>query len=304
MKEPIDIIIKSWNAVEYTQLCIESIKKNTDHPYRIFIIDDGSSQETLKILRKLKDIILIENGENKGASHTAQKGFESTTSEKFILMDSDVVVPKGWLTSLLSYDDPTIGIISPVRYSHKYRYPESEISSRTVWENVRKKEISPEKALDEYLGGSSLADFSKLLIGYNKIEDSEVICPPGFVSSSCILVNRACVKKAGGLTLSEFISYGEDVDLCWRMGLAGFKIIRSAKTYVHHFEHSSVISNKADYNTMMIISNKKLFEKWSQVIFKVASDLSQNQTDEQIEKEYPFVKLFKEMKQNETGNTF
>src|SRR5258706_7998010 len=270
----IDIIIKSWNAVEYTLLTVKSVKENTDIPYRIVIVDDGSSEETLSELRKLNGVTLIEHTDNKGSAAAAITGFENTSSELFILMDSDIVVAKEWLTDLSAHmKDPKVAIVSPIRYS-RLKYPETDKGSRAMWEEIKAKELNPKEALKQYLNGRSLEEFGKELSKFNRVKDSLVESPPGFVSTSCVLLRRSAIEKAGGIMSSEFKSYGEDVDLCWRVGTLGYKIVRSSKVYVHHFEHSSVKANKVDHYKMMDQSNQVLYKKWGSQILDLGAKLS------------------------------
>ena len=71
-----DIVIAVWNLKRYTKNCVESIIKNTDYPYRLILVDNGSLPETRDYLESLKldqrlkdhDYTLIRNEENLGAT--------------------------------------------------------------------------------------------------------------------------------------------------------------------------------------------------------------------------------------------
>ncbi len=300
----IDIIIKSWNAVEYTLLTVKSIKENTDIPHRIVVVDDGSSEETLSKLRKLEGITLIEHKTNKGSAPTAITGFENTSSELFVLMDSDIVVARGWLSGLSEHmKDTKVAIVSPIRYS-RLMYPGTDKGSRSIWEEIKTKGLHPEEALQQYLNGKSLEEFGKELAEFNKVKDSLVESPPGFVSTSCVLLRRSTIEKADGIMSPEFKSYGEDVDLCWRVGALGYKIVRSSKVYVHHFEHSSVKANKVDHYKMMDQSNQILYKKWGSQILNLGKKLSKKYNQSEMDSLFPFVKLFNDIKTKGYGTAF
>ncbi len=302
--QKVDIIIKSWNAIEYTLLTIQSVKDNTEIPFRIVVIDDGSSDETIKRLQEVDNITLVMHGTNKGSAKAAITGFQNTDSELFVLMDSDIVVTKEWLSKLIIHmKDPNIAVVSPLRYGY-YKYPNTDLSSRSVWEEIKNKHQDPRKALQLFLKGLSLENFGNELANFNRISDSIIECPPAFVSTSCVLLRRSLVKKAGGIMSPEFSSYGEDVDLCWRLGLIGSKILRSSKVYVHHFEHSSVIDNKIDSNFLMNTSNQILYYKWGSMILDLEPKLLKKYSQSKITMLFPFIKLFNEIRNKGYGKIF
>ena len=66
-----DIIIPVWNQLEITRECLNSIFQNTDYPYRLIIIDNGSERKTGEYLNNLStdksmDILLVKNNKNIG----------------------------------------------------------------------------------------------------------------------------------------------------------------------------------------------------------------------------------------------
>lgn len=281
-------------------MALASIYKNTESiPYRITIVDDGSSEENLRALRQISGIRLIEHGRNLGPAMVSITGFKNTNSDIVVLMDNDVIVSKNWLKILSKYfEDPGVGIVSPLRYSDKYKYPKETISSREKWEKTKRLNGSPADWLRLYLGESKdLEEFRDRLVQWNGINDETVKAPPDFVSSSCILLNRGVVNSCGGIASQGFLHYGgEDVDLSWRIGSGGYKVIRSCGAYVHHFEHSSVDERNLNRQRLLEENNLILYNIWGK---QILDDYGQNQY-----RNYPFVKLFKEIKNGGPGKVF
>lgn len=302
----IDIIIKSWNAVEYTLATIRSIKEKTRHPHRITIVDNGSSTETLGKLECQKDIILIKHGQNLGPGEAARTGFGATSSKYFVLMDNDVLVTNDWLDRLLSDMGNEIGIVAPLRYSSRLKYPYSDQSSRDAWENIKNK--NPRLSLIDqfylFTKNSSIEQFEKDFIFANNPKTEVIMSPPGFVSTSLVLLNRGAIIKSGGINSSEFTGYGgEDVDMCWRLGEAGYKIIRSAKVYVHHFEHSSMDVNKLSVKRSLTESNMILFKKWGHKLDGWIKAIENSGNRDKVN-DYPFIKLFSNIKNDRAAKFF
>jgi glycosyltransferase involved in cell wall biosynthesis len=101
-REQVDIIIANYNNVEYLKLCVSSIMMNTIYPFHIIISDAGSDEGTWEYLKTLKGItILGKQGERKNFSQACNAGIVHSRSKYFVILNSDLIVSKCWLTSLV-----------------------------------------------------------------------------------------------------------------------------------------------------------------------------------------------------------
>jgi hypothetical protein len=112
-KEPIDIIITTYNNIDYLKLCLDSIMRNTDIAFNIIISDAGSDDVTWSFLKALKKEnyaslklgslkVLGKNNERKNYSETCNAGIQNSVSKYFVILNSDVIVSKGWLSNMVS----------------------------------------------------------------------------------------------------------------------------------------------------------------------------------------------------------
>lgn len=105
------ICIVNYKTLDFTQLCLRSIRKFTKYPYDVIVIDNDSKDESLEYLRSLSWIRLIERPANPdepggGFAHAAglDLGLENCHAEFFISMHSDTFVLKdSWLSDLIGY---------------------------------------------------------------------------------------------------------------------------------------------------------------------------------------------------------
>lgn len=99
----VDIIIANYNNVEYLKMCVSSILMNTLYPYHIIISDGGSNEETWEYLRTLKGITVIGDPKVRlSFSETCNAGIRASNTKYFVILNSDVIVSKCWLTSLVN----------------------------------------------------------------------------------------------------------------------------------------------------------------------------------------------------------
>jgi GT2 family glycosyltransferase len=104
------ICVVNYKTLDLTRLCLRSIRKHTDYPHQVIVIDNGSADESLEYLTRLKWIHLIERSSKDdpsgGYSHAAalDLGLENCRTEFFVSMHSDTVVMRGgWLGEMISH---------------------------------------------------------------------------------------------------------------------------------------------------------------------------------------------------------
>ena len=101
-REPFaSIIMLSWNAPEYTEIAIASIRAHTRVPHEIIIIDNGSGVETTSRLEKIDGIRVIYNAVNTGFAFGCNQGLAAATGTHLVLLNNDVVATDGWLEALI-----------------------------------------------------------------------------------------------------------------------------------------------------------------------------------------------------------
>lgn len=107
------ICIVNYKTLDLTRLCLRSIRKYTQRPYEIIVVDNNSQDASTEYLRSLKWIRLIERKDaasdtSGGYAHAAalDLGLEHTRTEFFAAMHSDTVVHQdNWLAELMAYFD-------------------------------------------------------------------------------------------------------------------------------------------------------------------------------------------------------
>lgn len=226
-----DIIIPVFNQKQYTEDCINSIKKNTLVDYRIIIVDDKSTDSgSLKFLSDIADekIKIVHNQENLGWVKSVNRGIEESTAQYACIMNNDTIVTDGWLDEMIkiAQQAPDIGLVNP------------------VWEK-------PDRV--------SIADYAQ---GLKKFTGEFV--ETDWVRGFCFLVKRELINKIGGLDEAYSPGYYDDWDFSVRAIAAGFRSVRAKSAYVYHHRN---ISHRKRFEPKsledLMEKNKQLFfERW------------------------------------------
>lgn len=223
IQEKVDVIVPIYNAYEYTVKCIESVYRNTDVAYNLYLINDSSTDEriktylnTLKLEAKpqhLHKLTIINHQKNLGFIGTINEGF-SLSENHVVILNTDTEVPSGWLTRLLN----------PI-------LEDKRIASVTPFSNCATICSFPEFCQDNILPrGISLSELDELFSKYGSKNFIEIPTGVGF----CMAINRKCLKKIGTFDTVFGKGYCEENDWCRRAVKAGFKNVMVTNLFVYH----------------------------------------------------------------------
>lgn len=98
------IIVPVYNTEQYLERCIESILKQTYEEYEIILVNDGSTDNSKKIIREYQkqypEKIKVVSKKNGGLSSARNKGVSKATGDYILFVDSDDYIEKGLLKTL------------------------------------------------------------------------------------------------------------------------------------------------------------------------------------------------------------
>ena len=233
------IIILTYNKLEYTIKCIESIRKYTEKgTYEIIIVDNASTDGTVEWLQNQEDIIKIYNKENLGFPKGCNQGIKIATGDNVMLLNNDVIVTKNWLDNLVKhlYSSKDIGAVGPVTNNSVY----------FQWIKVDYKNIN------------EMQTFAEKYNEYNPSLCEERIKLIGF----CMIIKKEVINKVG--LLDEAFTPGnfEDDDLSIRIVKEGYKLIFCKDTFIHHYGSISFEAGKREEEYQkLLIRNKKIIDE-------------------------------------------
>ena len=167
----VSIIMKVWNALAHVRLCLKTLLHNTDGPFELIVIDNGSQPEVVEFLRGVADgdprVRLILNPTNIGPSLANRQGVELARHGLICLIDSDVLVPHGWLGRLVAEFErrPDVKLLAPLNYHQTLSHPFGPENSAAAWFRTRKENerSSPLRQFHAYSGGLSIDEFDELM---------------------------------------------------------------------------------------------------------------------------------------------
>jgi len=239
------IVIVAHNELQYTKFCIESILKYTRFPYKLVLVDNGSTDGTGDYFRSIDEAVVIRNETNTGFPRGANAGLRAADGAYMVLLNNDTIVTDGWLTKLVeaAESDEAVGLVGPLTNHSK---GDQLLESRDS-QDMREIEQYAERVAHQNAGQRKAANG---LAGF------------------CMLIKKDVVDRIGYLDERFGIGNFEDDDYCVRALQAGFKLLIARDCFIYHFGERTFLALgiQGDEWLTLLQENESLFrEKWRRV---------------------------------------
>jgi GT2 family glycosyltransferase len=250
----LSIVVVTWNAKKYVWECLSSLLKLKElDSSEIIVVDNDSSDGTPELVRELfPSTKLIRNDSNLGFGKATNIGIKEATGKFVCLINSDVVVPKGCIESMLRYmeQNQDIGLLGPQMLGPDGLVHRSTMRFPTVW-----KTFFHALTLDSLFKDSKLFDeFMMRDIRHDKTMDVDVL------NGWFWMVRRAALVQVGLLD-ERFFIYGEDIDWCRRFHLAGWRVVLYHEAAALHYGGASSASAPIRFYIEMQRANLQYWKK-------------------------------------------
>jgi GT2 family glycosyltransferase len=213
----ISVIIVNFNGERFIGSCIESVLRTNHDRLEIIVVDNNSTDKSIDILRKFRNdprvkIILLKENLHYAAGNNI--GIDNSRGEFLLILNNDTTMERDCLRELVA------------RFES-----DEEVSA------VQCLLAKMEGGLDS-IGGT--VDYCGKLMPvsflWSKNKAAETQRRIFWGCGAALSIRRSVLEKVG---LFDRALPTDEVDLCWRINLAGGKIVLEAKSIVHHFGSGS-----------------------------------------------------------------
>ena len=217
------VVILNWNTEGFLKEFLPGLLHSVGkvNGAEVIVADNASTDGSLEVMRKtFPQVRTIAFEKNHGFTGGYNKAFEQIDSEYFVLINSDIEVTEDWLAPLVDWMDnhPECGACAPKLHS---------------WQEREKFEYAG--AAGGYIDlfgypfcrGRVLKRLDTDKGQYDQTKDVF------WATGACLMVRSSLYRKLGGLD-DRFFAHMEEIDLCWRMQLEGFKVTVVPQSVVYH----------------------------------------------------------------------
>jgi GT2 family glycosyltransferase/SAM-dependent methyltransferase/glycosyltransferase involved in cell wall biosynthesis len=266
----VSILIPTKDKLEFFQPCIESVLHKTAYAnYEVLVIDNQSSDPDVLVLyqeletRYPGKVRILPYGEEFNFSAINNYAASQARGEYLLLLNNDTqVVQPEWLERLLAYGQ---------------RSDVGAVGARLVYPETAKLQHA-----GVVLGMSGIADHP-----FNGMPITE----PGYmnralvdqnysaVTAACMLVRKSVYQQVGGMDKEQLKVLFNDVDLCLKIGQAGYRIVWTPFSTVVHYGSTSIKAESMDLMKLALNNERAkreqatMLERW---LPKLANDPAYN----------------------------
>ena len=245
------VVILSYNGTKWHELFLPRIVEQAASGYEVILVDNASTDDTLQYVKaNFPTVKTLTISINRGFANGYYEGLKQIKAKYYILLSADFEVTDGWFPPLhkaMERDEMLAACQPKIRYWKEKEYFEYAGAGGAFMDNYG------------YLfcRGRIFFDIEKDHGQYN--DEIEVF----WASGGCLVVRADLYHKVGGLD-ADLYAHMEEVDLCWRLKNAGYKIGYIGSSIVYHVG-GSVISygspQKLYYNfrnnLILLLKNEK-----------------------------------------------
>ncbi len=246
MKNLISIIILNWNGKKITEECINSLMPQINKNFEIIVVDNGSTDGSLKYLgKKFPNIKLIQNKENLGYSEGNNIGVKNSKGKFILILNNDVIVDKNFLKEIWkNKNKANILGVKNYYYNHK----------NILW--------SVGSKVNKFTMKASLIGNREKDIGYY----DHNFTPPQ-ITGSAMLIDKKVIENIGFLDKTYFCYY-EETEWQTRAKNAGYTTSWIPKAKLWHRVGFSTGGGRTPLSAYYLVRNRGYFiKKWAK--FKI-----------------------------------
>ncbi|MBN2281388.1 MAG: glycosyltransferase [Candidatus Marinimicrobia bacterium] len=218
----VSVIIPHYNGEEILKDCLESLFQSTRVALEVILVDNGSSDDSVDMVRHLfPDVVVLQQEKNLGFAGGCNVGIKAAANEYVLILNNDTTHEKNWIEYLLETleSDQKIAAVQPKLISYQnpgnFDYSGANGGEMDIFGFP-------------FARGRFFHHIEKDEKQYDHL-DREII----WASGTAFLARRSLLLEAG-LFDATFFAHMEEIDLDWRLRLMGYTLAVDPRARIFH----------------------------------------------------------------------
>ena len=223
----VSIIVLNYNGKKFLKDCFDTLLNCTYPKLELIMVDNSSTDDSVALISEnYKQVKIIQTGSNSGYSKAYNISFKQAKGKYFILLNNDVKVEPDWIEPLVeaAEKDEKTGALQPKIVS---------MIDKGYFEYAGSSGGFMDKYGFPFLRGRVVNTIEK---DYGQYDDEAEVF---WTSGAAMFVRAEALNKSGALD-EDFVHHMEEIDLCWRLHLAGYKLKVVPSSKIHHYAGATI----------------------------------------------------------------
>lgn len=252
------IVILNYNGRNYLQRFLPGVLSSGYDNKRVIVADNASTDDSIEVLKKeFPSVETILLKKNFGFAEGYNQALKYVQSEYYVLLNSDVEVSENWINPIISFmeSNNNVAACQPKILSYHEQHLFEYAGAAGGWIDHFGYPFSRGRVFDVCENDNGQ---------YNDVQ------PIFWASGAAMFVRSKIFHKAGGFD-GFFFAHMEEIDLCWRMQLMGYKIVCVPESMVYHIGGGTLPKGNTRKVFLNFRNNLIMLEKnlpWSEKIWK------------------------------------
>lgn len=236
----VSFVILSFNTLDYTKQCLDSIRANCKKgSYELVIIDNASTDGSVEWLEQQEDIILLKNKENKGFAGGCNQGISLSDpgNDIFLLNNDTIMMPNALFTLRMD-------LYASEKHGSAGSCTNNAGNNQTITNQF-----------------ATVSEYYQYAVAHN-LPYLDQIEKKSWLIGFSLLIKRSVLNKIHGLDTIYGIGNFEDNDLGLQIIDAGYQNILCWNSFIYHWGHKSFDRQKIDLQELLNKNRQIFIDKW------------------------------------------
>jgi len=261
------VVILGWNGKTFLEKFLDNVVRFSESEnVKVVYADNASTDDSIAYVKQyFPTVEIVQNTTNSGFAGGYNEALANVSAEYFILLNQDVEVTDNWILPLLDFleKNKDYAVVQPKLRAYK------------------------EPSAFEYAGAAGgYVDYLGYAFCRGRLFDAmekdeaqyDDIVPIFWASGAAMMIRADLYTSLGGLDI-DFFAHQEEIDLCWRVQNAGFKIAVVPQSVVYHVGGGSLPQGnpRKTYlnfrnNLFLLLKNLPASKLWWVLPFRIKLD--------------------------------
>lgn len=244
----VSVVILNWNGRQLLEKFLPSVLLSTYPNLSIIVGDNASTDDSLVYLRQhFPEVGILVNKENYGYAGGYNHILSQLDTDYFLLLNSDVEVTPGWIEPVIRQmeADAKVAAAQPKIRSYKQKDYFEYAGAAGGFIDKYGYPFCRGRIFDTVEADTGQYD-----------DESEIF----WASGAALFIKRKCWEEVGGLD-ADFFAHMEEIDLCWRLKIRGYKIMYCPNSVVYHLGGATLDSENPHKTYLNFRNNLAMLAK-------------------------------------------